>query len=114
MPVQSKISMVYWIASKMGRFMDYKTAQRVAGHFTDAELTRIYLAIWGEFMYTTYYIELSDGQFINWFNRLKDAKAFGERTFDEFRIVTVKGQYRYEGAHTKIREYTCGSYRVIK
>ena len=45
MPVQSKISMVYWIASKMGRSMDYKTAQRVAEHFTDAELTRIYLAI---------------------------------------------------------------------
>lgn len=45
MPIQHKISLVYWIASKMRRQMDYKLAQRIAERFSDEELTRIYLAI---------------------------------------------------------------------
>lgn len=45
MHIQSKISLVYWIAGKMGRKMDYKLAQRIADHFNGDELTRIYLRI---------------------------------------------------------------------
>ena len=45
MPIQRKISLVYWIASKLKRAMDYKTAQRIAVQFTDLELTRLYLAL---------------------------------------------------------------------
>lgn len=44
MPIQKKIALVYWIAAKMGCPMGYALAQRLAAHFSDTELTRIFLA----------------------------------------------------------------------
>jgi len=40
-----KISLIYWIASKMHRDMNYGLAQRIAERFSDTELTRIYLSL---------------------------------------------------------------------
>lgn len=65
-------------------------------------------------MKTTYYIELPDGQLANWFTRLRDAKAYGEKLFNEFKIVTVKGPYLCEGYHAKVREFKNGNYTTVK
>lgn len=42
--MRRRISFVYWIASMMGKRIDYRKAQALAAHFSEAELVRIYLA----------------------------------------------------------------------
>jgi hypothetical protein len=37
--------MVYWIARRMGKTVDYKTAERIAERFSFIELDRIYKAV---------------------------------------------------------------------
>ena len=37
-----KVSMVYYIASKMGKTVDYKKACKIADHFTIDQLDRLY------------------------------------------------------------------------
>jgi hypothetical protein len=41
---QRKIAMVYYIAAKMQRPIDYRKAQRIAERFSMCELTRIFKA----------------------------------------------------------------------
>jgi len=65
-------------------------------------------------MKTTYYVETHDGQLLNYFNKLRDAKDFGESGNKDFKIVKLVGPYKYEGRHDRILEFTNGKYRVVK
>ena len=61
-------------------------------------------------MFTSYYVETLDGELLNYFLRLKDAKAYGERLLSEFKIVKLVGQYRYEGRHARVLVFNNGKY----
>lgn len=51
-------------------------------------------------MSTTYYIENSNSEIVNYFGRLSDAKrVLTTLVPNEYRIVCLKGQYKYEGRH---------------
>lgn len=45
MHVETKIALVYHIAAKMHREMNYTLAQKIAKHFSEIELNRIFSAI---------------------------------------------------------------------
>jgi len=65
-------------------------------------------------MKKSYYIELNDGQLVQYFNLLKDAKSFGEKLYPEFKIIKLNGPYKYEGTHSRTLEFKNGLYKVIK
>jgi len=67
-------------------------------------------------MFTTYYIEDCNGNIVNYWNRLQDAKDYflfmssgnAENEYvarNDLRIVQLKGSYKYEGKHVYYLTY---------
>lgn len=40
-----RIKLCYWIAARMNKSIDYQKALKIASHFTECQLTRIFEAV---------------------------------------------------------------------